>query len=719
MNKRTLVLAITISLVLCFVVTAEEGMWMLKDIKNLNLKSKGLTIDPSVIYKPDGVSINDAVINLGGGTAEFVSPNGLILTNHHVAFTAVQRSSSQVEDLINKGFLAKSIEEEIPAPGYQAKITLDYVDVTGKIKDAVKGIEDPLERTRMIEKIKKKLIVEAEKGKKGIKCSVKSTFGGMNYYLYKYFELKDIRIVYVPPRSIGNYGGDIDNWMWPRHTGDFSFLRAYVAKDGTPAEYSKDNVPYKPKRYLKVATDLAEGDFVFVLGYPGSTRRYVTSHSIDYYQRVFYPTFIKIIEEMLEIIDKHRAENREANIKLAGLDKGLNNALKNFKGNFEGLKKARLVEQKRKMECDLAEFVKSDAKLREKYDKVFKTYDGLYKKVDQVAMKQMSLRGFRFSSLFSIARTLYKYSIEKEKPNLEREEGYLERDLPGLKRSIAMQKYSLYLPAQKEFLELMLGYAVKLPDSLRIDAIEELFKGKEGKALNAAIEKYANEAHDKSKLKDVNYALSLLGKDTEELLALDDPFINLAAAMEKDYEWNRNFDRKLEGTLNEIQPVYMQLLKKWKKGEMYPDANSTVRLSYGYVKGYKPRDAVYYDPFTTLSGVVEKNTGRNPFDAPDKLVKMYNSREFGDYGVPALGDDVPVAFLSSIDSTGGNSGSPIMNARGELVGILFDGNWESIIGDFVFEPQYARTISVDIRYVLFITEKFGGAEYNLEEMGVK
>jgi hypothetical protein len=720
MKKKILIFVISISLFLCFAVSAEEGMWMLKDIKKLDLKSKGLKIDPSEIFKPGSPSINDAICQVGGGSGEFVSPMGLILTNHHVAFTAIQRSATKVENLIEKGFLANTADEEIPAPGYKAKITIDYVDVTDRFHSAIKDVEDPLERAKLIESVKKEIVAEEEKKEENIECEVASTFGGMNYYLFKYFVIKDIRIVYVPQRSIGNYGGDIDNWMWPRHTGDFSFLRAYVAKDGTPAEYSKDNIPFKPKNYLKVATDLKEDDFVFVLGYPASTRRYRTSYSIDYYQRLFYPWFINALEDMLAIINKHSSESREAKVKLAGLDNGFNNALKNFKGNLEGLTKVNLVAQKRKTEGALAEFAEANGELKKEYDKVFKTYDDLYKTVDRVAMKRFVLRRLGLSSsLLSIARVLYKYSVEKNKPDLEREEGYLERDVPDLKRGIAMAKYSLYLPAQKEFLELALKDAVSLPEEFKLDAIDKLFKGKEAEDLNKAIKRYADEACEKSKLKDIDYALSLFGKEKEELIALNDPFISLAMGLEKDYEWSLDYDRKLAGTLNEIEPLLMNLLNTWKKGNLYPDANFTVRFAYGYVKGYKPRDAVYYDPFTTLSGVIEKDTGEDPFDTPEMLKKTYSSGDLGGYGVTALGGDIPVAFISTVDSTGGNSGSPVMNAEGKLVGILFDGNWESMICDFLFEPQYTRAISVDIRYVLFITEKIGGANHILKEIGVK
>jgi hypothetical protein len=323
------------------------------------------------------------------------------------------------------------------------------------------------------------------------------------------------------------------------------------------------------------------------------------------------------------------------------------------------------------------------------------------------------------SSILADAYTIYKYSVEKEKPDLERDAAYQERNVPRLKRGLQMTEYGLYVPAQIEMFTNALKDAMRLPEGSRIEAIDNMFKGKSGEELNKAIEEYVKKAYAETKLIDTKMKMELFGKDKKTLMATNDPFIKLAAALSSTVEVSNEWNREFAGVLNEIRPEFIAFLAKWKGESLYPDADNTVRFTYGYVKGYKPKDAVTYDPFTTLAGVIEKDTGMSPFDVPEKLTKLEKTRNFGSYAEPALNNDVPVAFLSTLDSSGGNSGSPVLNAKGEIVGILFDGNYESMISDFVFDPELTRAISVDIRYVLFITEKFTEADFILKEMGLK
>jgi hypothetical protein len=658
---------------------------------------------------------------VGGGSGSFVSPEGLILTNHHVAYGAVQRISIPGKDFIREGFLAMNRGEELPARGYEARITLDYIDVTERVMKATAKSRTPVEFAKAIEDISKKIVAEYEKKEPDIECSVRPMYGGLKYYLFKMFVLKDIRIVYVPPLSIGEFGGETDNWMWPRHTGDFSYLRAYISKNGKPGEFSQENIPYKPRTWLKMPTEnLKDGDFVFIMGYPGFTERYQPSNYVDYLQNLTYPWYVKTYSKFIEIMDIFSAKNDEARIRLASLTKGFNNTIKNYKGNLEGFKKINLLDIKKNFESGLADFAASDPKTRADFADMLSSYDKIYKIKAKCAPRELALQKLmRSSRLLDAARRIYKFSLEKVKADLERDEGYQERDIPRMKRALSLTGLQLYIPADIEMFIEGLKEAAALPEDIKIDVISELFKGKSGEELDKAIREFAEKAYASSKLGETDFRLGLFDKSASELTATGDPFIKVAAGLEKDFKWQQDFNRDINGQLKKIDPRYIKIIKASGRGGAYPDANGTVRLSYGNVVGYKPRDAVYYAPFTTLSGVIEKETGSQPFEVPVKLKELHKTKDLGRYASADLNNDVAVAFLSNTDSTGGNSGSPVMNAKGEMVGILFDGNYEALTSDFLFQPELTRSISVDIRYVLFITDKFAGAKHIIEEMGIK
>jgi hypothetical protein len=703
------------------VIRADEGMFLLKDLHKLGLEAKGLKIPASQVYSTGQPCISEAICQVGGGSGSFVSPEGLILTNHHVAYGAVQRISIPGKDFIREGFLAMNRGEELPARGYEARITLDYIDVTERVMKAAAKARTPIEFTKAIEAVAKKIVAEYEKKEPDIECSVRPMYGGLKYYLFKMFVLKDIRIVYVPPLSIGEFGGETDNWMWPRHTGDFSYLRAYISKNGKPEEFSQENIPYKPRTWLKMpAENLKDGDFVFIMGYPGFTERYQPSHYVDYLQNFTYPWFVKTYSKFIEIMDNFSAKNDEARIKLASLTKGFNNTIKNYQGNLEGFKKINLLDIKKNFESSLTHFSASDPKTGADFADILSSYDKIYKIKAKYAPKELALQKLmRSSRLLEAARRIYKFGLEKVKADLERDEGYQERDIPRMKRALSMTGLQLYIPADIEMFIEGLKEAAALPEDIKIEAISKLFKGKSGEVLGKAIREFAEKAYASSKLGETDFRLGLFGKAASELTATDDPFIKIAAGLEKDFKWQQDFNRDINGQLKKIDPCYIEMIKASGRGGTYPDANGTIRFSYGNVVGYKPRDAVYYAPFTTLSGVIEKDTGGQPFEVPAKLKELHKAKDLGRYASADLNNDVAVAFLSSTDSTGGNSGSPVMNAKGEMVGILFDGNYEALTSDFLFQPELTRSISVDIRYVLFITDKFAGAKHILEEMGIK
>ncbi|MFZ5516525.1 MAG: S46 family peptidase [Candidatus Zhuqueibacterota bacterium] len=721
MQKKLVIQIVLICLLSVTLIHADEGMWLLNSLKQLpwkQMQAHGLKLTPEQIYNPDGVSLADAIVQIGGGTGSFVSDQGLIITNHHVAFGAIQRQSSADQDFIRKGFLAATLAEELPAKGYNARICTGFQDVTAEI---LKHVNDDMpygERYTTIENIKRELLKKYEEDET-ISAQIVEMLSGTHYYLFTYLTLKDVRIVYAPPRSVGEYGGDIDNWMWPRHTGDFSFMRAYVGPDGKPADYSEKNVPFKPKKYLKVSLDgVNENDFTMVIGYPGNTMRYRCSFSIDLWQNETYPEQIETFRKNIKALEELAGDNRELQIKYAARIKGLNNVLKNNEGMVEGLKKSRLLERKQKQEAEFTAFLKKNPELDKKYGSVLPELGRIYDELRTYHKKQTSLGNILGSSdLLANARFIYKWSIEKQKNESEREPGYTEKNIERIKKQLTAGRDQIDIPANKKLLAMTLMDATNLPDNQKIRALEGLTGGKSGDDLNQAIHNFVEDIFARTVFTDFDRAMELMDKTETEINALNDPIIQLAAKLEEE---NKEMNDKYEafvGAVFKLRPSLIRGIYEWKKGSLYPDANGTVRFTYGYVKGYNPRDAVSYNWNTTLKGVIEKDTGEEPFDNPVELTELYQKKDFGQYFDADL-NDVPVNFLHDTDITGGNSGSPVLNGKGELIGVVFDGDYESMTSDFQFNPELTRTISVDVRYALFITEKLGKATHLLKEMNV-
>ena len=695
--------------------TADEGMWLLTQIKDLNLQEKGLEISPEDIYNPDGTSITDAIVWLGGCSASFVSPDGLVLTNHHCAYGALQRASSKSgNDYIKDGFLAKNRSEELQAIGSNAYVLQEMTDVTEEVLNAVKDIEDPVERAEKIKAVTAQMVDEIEGDREDISARISSMYDGKQYIKYVYKKYQDVRIVYAPPESIGKYGGDIDNWMWPRHTGDFTYLRVYMAPDGSGAKYSPENIPVKPKNYLRIADQpLKDGDFSFILGFPGRTTRWRTSYSVQWTLEHSYKPRIKQFGEIIDLMDELGKDNPQAAIKMAGFRSGLANAMKNYQGNVDGMLKTDFVQKKKDFEAELMKFINGNEQLKEKYGHILDQIGQLYAGLEKTRKKDEVLSGFGWlSGLYSsIAGQAYAIARERAKPEKEREPGFSERRIKqGLER-LKYRYLSFYEPLDKELFRRALTKALELKGENRIDGLEELLGGK-------TVEEFVDQAYKNSKLGDPEYAKSLYEKTAEELDKSDDPFIQLAARLYSQNEEKKERDKEFSAKITELRKQYINALLAWKGSGLYPDANGTIRFTYGHVAGYTPRDAVWYKPFTTLKGVIEKNTGEKPFDMPLKLQELHDTKDFGQWEDPVL-KDVPVAFLNRCDITGGNSGSAVMNGKGQLIGLAFDGNYEAMTSDWQYDYDMQRTIAVDIRYVLFITEKFAGADYLLKEMGLK
>ncbi len=697
---------------------AEEGMWLLTQIEDLPLKEKGLEINVEDIYSTDNPSIKDAIVmlNFGSCSASLVSSQGLVLTNHHCAFGALQRSSSAAGvDYITDGFLAQSHNDEIPVIGGSASVLQSVEDITEKINVAVEGIDDVQEREKAIDEEIRKIKKEISGDRDDIYVRISSMYNGAVYHQYVYKTYHDVRIVYAPPRSIGNYGDEIDNWMWPRHTGDFTFLRVYQGPDGSGAKYSEENVPLQPKRWLKVASgDLKEGDFTFIMGNPGRTSRYRTSYSVDYSLKYFYPGRVQQYRALIDLIDEITADSPEGRIKLASYKAGLENSMKNYQGNIDGMTKTNFVDEKRAAEADLIAFLKNDDELYEKYGDVFDGIAAEYTQMEQTLLQDDALIqfGYRSGTLTSIALTLYDLGRELEKPVEERDDEYDEKALQKISDRLKYSFLRYYEPVDKALLLRVLNLTAALDKKDLTPGIEAALALAGNNPQN-----YVDEVYEKSRLKDQEFVLSLVGKTAAELKELNEPLFELAETIYADREAYTERNKAQDARLDDLRRRYIEALFAWKGDNLYPDANSTMRFTYGHVAGYKPADAVTYAPFTRLKGVLEKNSGIVPFDMPEKLAELYENRDFGQWVDPELGD-VPVNFLHRCDITGGNSGSAVMNARGELIGLAFDGNYEAMTSDWQYNYDMQRTISVDIRYVLFITEKFAGADYLIDEMDV-
>jgi hypothetical protein len=713
-NKlRFAVLALILGLAL--IAGADDGMWMPHQMKALNLKAQGLQMNPEDLYKTDGTGLMSAVVNLGGGTGEFVSQAGLILTNHHVAYGAIQRASSKEKDYINDGFISRTRGEEIQAQGYQAGVLLGYEDVTAKVNAYFKPKMTPRQRYDAFDKVQKDLIAAGEKAGKDLRCTLASMYSGNAYYLYTFKQIRDIRLVYAPPQDLGNFGGETDNWMWPRHTCDFSFLRAYVAPDGTAADYSPSNVPYQPKVWLKVSLDgFKEGDFTFVMGYPGRTYRNYALPELKSDQENMAKR-IKDIQDLIGFYEAAGKNDKEVEIRYAGLVKGLYNGLKNMQGKLEGFVKYDLVTKKAAQEKELIDWIGADPARMKKYGAAPAALEAFLAKQKAFGARTELLSGvIGGSTIMSQAYNIFRAVGEIQKPDKDREPAYQERNLPRLKQGIQLAERGYVFATDRELLKWTLKrLKAAHPDIANWPpSLKDLAAGTDAEVAARVDQMYA-----KTTLGDPAKRLELLGLKPAPLAAVDDPFLKLAAGMEQELKGVREESKGMGREGADFKMAYEAAIMEMKKGTYPPDANGTIRFTYGPVLGYQPRDAVLYLPQTTVKGVVEKDTGVFPFKVPAKIKDLWKAKDFGPYADARL-KDVPACFLNTTNVTGGNSGSPTLNAKGEQVGIIFDMTYESVIGDYFIIPELQRSISVDVRYVLWVTDKFSGASHIIQEMGL-
>ncbi len=695
---------------------ADEGMFPLTELKALDLRARGLTISADELYNPQGVSLIDAIVNIGGCTGSFVSQDGLILTNHHCAFPAVQAASTPAKDYVTHGFLAHQRHEEIRARGNTVRIIESYRDVSDEVLEVLADSMSPGERTRALSSRTKAIVAETENRHPGKRAEVAEMFAGRTYVLFVYIYLRDVRLVYVPPRGIGDFGGEEDNWMWPRHTGDFAFMRAYVGPDGAPADYAPGNIPFRPKKWLRIQPDgVNEEDAVFILGYPGRTYRHRTSHFLAYEEEGRLPAVAGLYEWQIATIRRLGAADRSVELKYDARVKSLSNTAKNSRGKLQGLQRLHLVQSKRDEEKRMQEFILADTRLREQYGTMLQDIAGVYEAMTATAAAEVLLDNLRSSTIsLSLAFTATQGARELRKPDLQRDAPFMERNLARTKDGVRLSLQNFYEPIDRALFAETLRRLRNLPQTQHHGILDSLFSEIE---QQGGTDRWMEQLYARATLRTPEAVFALMDGSPEEADRSPDPFVGLARRLAPVYQMLKEQRQEREGRLTRLHAGLVEVKQAFQKTTFIPDANSTLRFTFGRVRGYAPADATLFRPITTLKGIVEKTTGVEPFHAPDKLLALYRARLFGRYAHTSLGS-VPVALLYNLDTTGGNSGSPLLNAAGELVGVNFDRTLEATINDYAWSEEYSRSIAVDIRYVLWVTEFIGGAQNVLQELGV-
>ncbi len=683
-------------------------------------KNMGVKMDPAVLADPLAAPVA-GIVSVNGCSASFVSGEGLVVTNHHCVQGALQFNSSEKENFVETGFLAKTRAEERSAgPAQRVFVVQAYTDVTKQMRDGLEGVKDPTKRKDEQEKRTKALQSTCEKDRPGIRCDVRGFFRGAQYMMIENLEIRDVRLVYVPARGIGNFGGEVDNWAWPRHTGDFSFFRAYVGKDGAPADYSPDNVPYQPKHHLQVTTaGLKVGDFVMVVGYPGRTSRISTAAEIHHDVEWFYPYFIEQSKQRYAIAEEHLKDPGETGIKAVVMKQSVQNFLEKYQGLLKGMTSGDLMARKDALDKQIHEWAAQDG--RETYQAAIEKMEKLIAEGQRTERVDFD-RGSAFggSKLLAAALSFTRWADERAKKDADREPGYQDRDM---QRALAGQKqlkkgYDRVL--DRAGFRLALTRALLLDDKQR-PWLALLLGAKKGtKVDEVLIDKTLDAWYGAQTLEDEAVRIDLLQKGTmAQLKASKDPFVQAALRV---YPTARAEEKKSDtraGDLLLVSPVYAEAMKQVLGGQLAPDANGTVRVTYGTVRSFKPGSTDPADvPFTTVSQIPAKDTGKNPFDAPKAELAAIKARKFGAYGDPALGGEVPVDFLSDLDITNGNSGSATLNDKGELVGLAFDGTLDGVASDVVFNSATTRTIHVDARYMIWTMDLLDGADHLIKEMGL-
>ncbi|OYU94830.1 MAG: dipeptidyl-peptidase 7 [Bacteroidetes bacterium B1(2017)] len=695
---------------------ADEGMFPLSEMKNIDLKKAGLRIPALDLYNPNGISLVDAIVRVGGCTGSFISNDGLMVTNHHCAFGFVAAMSTVENNYIRDGYLAKERSQEAQAKGLVCKITASYADVSDQVLMGTQSTNNPVTRLQIIAANIKQITDAENKANPNLQCEISEMFTGKTYVLFRYQLLKDVRLVYVPARSIGEYGGEKDNWVWPRHSGDFAFLRAYVAPDGSAAEYNVNNVPFKPKRFLKINVQgIAENDFVCILGYPGRTFRNQPAAFYKYHENYMLNYVSDLYDWQINKMEEMAKGNDSLQIKYAGKIKSLANTTKNYKGKLQGFRRVGLTQKKYQEEKEMQQFIEADANLNKQFGTVVPEINKLYDEVIANAPRNLF-----FDYAYSVAPTLQMAAaIDNYKlnylllSNKTDKQNFLRTQVPKLKTTF-QRLYGQMDPAfEIAGILKVFADAHKHDGNNKVEAIEAFYKKY---PTEEAREKVLTKYYSKTKLSNKTYMLKVLADSSSDFSKINDGLVELSHSINLELNYYDEIDRKREGTLNALLARYADAKSAFKQKQFIPDANSTLRFTYGYVRGYYPNDAEYNKPFTTLKGVIEKEDGAD-YELLQVIKDLYAAKDFGVFIHPTL-NDLPVNFLYNLDTTGGNSGSPVLDADGSLVGVNFDRAYTATINDYAWNEAYSRSVAVDIRYVLWTLQKVAHANQLLSELNI-
>jgi hypothetical protein len=700
------------------------GMWMPSQMTLPqhveNFQKLGVAIDARTLADPLAAPLA-AVVSLGGCTASLVSPQGLIVTNHHCVQGALQINSTPQSNLVENGFLAKTMADEKSAgPAQRVLVAQAFRDVTAEMRSGIEKIADPIQRKEEVDKRLKRIQSDCEKNRPGIRCEVRSFFRDAMFQLIEYLEIRDVRLVYVPARSIGNYGGEIDNWAWPRHTGDWAFYRAYVGKDGKPADFSVDNVPFKPAHHLTVsAAGVKPSDMVMITGYPGFTNRVSLASEVRHDVEWSYPYTIALFKERYAIVEKHLKDGGETAIKAAVAKQGIQNGLEKTQGVLAGLTKGDLLQRKDALDAKVKEWAAQPG--REESKAAIEKMESILAEQRRTSRVDVD-RNVAFGGSRLLVATLLATRLieERAKPDADRRPGFQERDMP---RILAGQKqfnrvYDRVL--DRANFRLALVRALQLPEADR-PWLAALLGPKKGQLLNEAfIDATLDGWYKASKFEDEAVRVPLIAKGVaKDLKDSKDPFVAAAQRIWPTVKAEEKRSDARTGELMLVSNLYANAMRETLAGFLAPDANGTLRITYGTIKGFKPDSTAESDwPFTTAAQILAKDKGIEPFDAPKAVIAAIQAKKYGPYADATLGGELPVNFLSDLDITGGNSGSPTLNQKGELVGLAFDGTIEGVASDVVFNGESTRTISVDIRYALWMMDAIDGADHLLTEMGL-
>ena len=695
-------------------VFADEGMWIPLLLKKYNIEDmhkKGFKLTADDIYSINHSSLKDAVIIFGGGcTGEIISDQGLVLTNHHCGYSSIQSHSSLEHDYLTDGFWAYKKSEELTNPGLTVTFLERIEDVTAKVLKNISDSTNETDREKIIQE-HIDLLKKQNSNNNKFKVVIKPFYYGNEYYMFIYKVYKDVRLVGAPPSAIGKFGGDTDNWMWPRHTGDFSIFRIYADKNNEPAEYSKDNVPYKPKKSLEISIKgIKKGDFTMVMGYPGRTSEYLTSYAVKFISQVENPQQIYLRKKRLDVMKRYMDNSAKIRIQYSAKYARVSNYWKKWIGEDNGLKRLNAVEKKQELERSINNSIEFDREKQKKYGPILSQYKKLYDKYKPVKLAKdyifeaaLAVELIKFSRNLELLEDYDNLSDNEKKQTIER-----------LRKSAKGFYKDFYLPIDKEiFAELMPVYKKNLDKKFYpafFDVIDKKYKGD--------FKKYADAIYSKSFFVSEKKFNEFLDKFSNKKMQAD-PFFTMYKDFKNIYSLNiyaqvDDFHKQF----SVLNRKYIKLLQEFKKDKLFfPDANFTMRVAYGNVKGYQPRDAVDYNYYTTLDGIIAKdNPDIYDYKVPEKLKELYKNKDYGPY---AQNDTMHVCFIATNHTTGGNSGSPVLNAYGQLIGVNFDRNWEGTMSDIMYDPDQCRNITLDIRYVLFIVDKFAGAKNLISEMNIK